>query len=179
MSPWWSCVQMRPAEPPTPADVAAVSAQLGRPARDVVAVASRCPCGLPDVVSTAPRLRDGTPFPTFFYLTCPRLNSAISTLESEGMMAGMQQRLGHDEQLAGQYRRAHDAYLRARSQHGAVPEIDGISAGGMPDRVKCLHVLVGQSLAMGPGVNPLGDEALAELGRRGVLHRTTPCVEVS
>ena len=170
---------MPPADPPAPGDVAAVSAQLGRPARDIVAVASRCPCGLPDVVSTAPRLRDGTPFPTFFYLTCPRLTSAISTLESEGMMAAMQQRLGQDEELAGQYRRAHEAYLQARARHGDVTEIDGISAGGMPDRVKCLHVLVGQSLAMGPGVNPFGDEALAELRRRGVLDRTTPCVEVS
>jgi hypothetical protein len=44
-----------------------------------------------------------------------------------------------------------------------VPEIDGISAGGMPSRVKCLHVLVGHALAAGPGVNPLGDEALAML----------------
>ncbi len=169
---------MPPAEPPSPADVAAVSAQLGRPARDVVVVASRCPCGLPDVVSTAPRLRDGTPFPTFFYLTCPRLTSAISTLESEGVMAAMQQRLAQDEDLARQYRQAHDVYLQERAHHGDVAEIDGVSAGGMPDRVKCLHVLVGQSLAMGPGVNPFGDEALAELRRRGVLDRTEPCVEV-
>ena len=39
-------------------------------------------------------------------------------------------------------------------------EIEGISAGGMPSRVKCLHVLVAHSLAVGPGVNPLGDEAV-------------------
>ena len=41
-----------------------------------------------------------------------------------------------------------------------MPEIAGVSAGGMPDRVKCLHVLAGQSLAQGRGVNPLGDEVL-------------------
>ena len=45
---------------------------------------------------------------------------------------------------------------------GDVPEIDGVSAGGMPDRVKCLHALVGHALAAGPGVNPLGDEAVAD-----------------
>lgn len=166
------------ADVPTEADLAAVSAQLGRPARDVLAVASRCPCGLPEVVSTAPRLRDGTPFPTFFYVTCPRLNSAISTLESEGLMAGMQQRLEQEPDTAEQYRHAHREFLRARDEHGQVPEIAGVSAGGMPDRVKCLHVLVGQSLAMGPGVNPFGDEALAELRTRGVLDRRTPCVEL-
>ena len=94
-------------------------------------------------------------------------------------MALMQDRLAHEPDTAGAYRRAHEEYLRARQAHGQVPEIDGISAGGMPDRVKCLHVLVGQSLAMGPGVNPFGDEALAELRRRGVLDRRQACVEVS
>lgn len=168
---------MPPAEHVAAADVEVVSAQLGRPARDIVAVASRCQCGLPDVVSTAPRLDDGTPFPTFFYLTCPRLNAAISTLESEGWMARMQARLAEEPETAAAYARAHEAYLTARGECGEVPEIEGISAGGMPDRVKCLHVLVAQSLAQGPGVNPFGDEALAELRARGV-RRDFPCVEV-
>jgi hypothetical protein len=170
---------MRRAESPSPADIAAVSAQLGRPARDVVAIASRCDCGLPQVVSTSPRLEDGTPFPTFFYLTCPRLNAAISTLESEGWMARMQARLADDPEVAEQYARAHRRYLRAREEYGQVAEIAGVSAGGMPERVKCLHVLVGQSLAMGPGVNPFGDEALALLRERGVLGRPQPCVVVA
>ena len=111
---------MPPAERVGAADEVAVSAQLGRPARNLIAVASRCPCGLPDVVSTAPRLADGTPFPTFFYVTCPRLNSAISTLESEGLMALMQDRLAHEPDTAGAYRRAHEEYLRARQEHGQV-----------------------------------------------------------
>ncbi len=170
---------MPPAEAPAPADVEAVSRQLGRPARGVLAVASRCECGLPQVVSTSPRLPDGTPFPTFFYVTCPRLNAAISTLESEGFMASMQSRLSEEPETAQAYRRAHDLYLLARGQHGDVAEIDGISAGGMPDRVKCLHVLVGQSLAQGPGVNPFGDEALQELRARGVLGSRAACVETS
>jgi hypothetical protein len=162
--------------PPSDADLAAVSGQLGRPARDVVAVASRCSCGLPDVVSTAPRLADGTPFPTFYYVTCPALTSAISTLESEGLMAQMQQRLAEEPDTAAAYRKAHERYLDAREAHGEVPEISGISAGGMPDRVKCLHVLVGQALAEGPGVNPFGDEALALLDERGLVNRRR-CVE--
>lgn len=149
--------------PPADADIAAVSRQLGRPARDVLTVASRCPCGLPDVVATAPRLSDGTPFPTLYYLSCPRLNAAISTLESDGVMARMQERLTEDPDLAAHYRRAHEQYLAARRRFGEVAEIEGISAGGMPDRVKCLHVLVAHALAEGPGVNPLGDEALAML----------------
>ncbi|GAA4357023.1 DUF501 domain-containing protein [Angustibacter luteus] len=145
------------------ADLAAVEAQLGRRPRGVVAVAHRCPCGNPDAVETAPRLDDGTPFPTTFYLTCPRLTGAISTLESSGLMAEMTARLDDDPELAARYRAAHEDYLRRRALLGDVPEIAGTSAGGMPTRVKCLHVLVGHALAAGPGVNPFGDEALEAL----------------
>jgi hypothetical protein len=140
-----------------------VREQLGRPPRAIRAVAHRCPCGNPDVVETASRLPDGTPFPTLYYLTCPKAASLISTLEASGLMRQMTQRLQTDVELAAGYRAAHQAYLSERERHGAVPEIAGISAGGMPDRVKCLHVLVAHSLAAGPGVNPLGDEALAQL----------------
>ena len=74
---------------PTPEDIDAIAIQLGRRPRDVHEVSYRCPCGKPGVVSTPPRLSDGTPFPTFYYATCPRLTAAISTLETTGMMAEM------------------------------------------------------------------------------------------
>lgn len=145
-------------------DIACIERQLGRPPRGVHAIAHRCLCGKPDVVETVPRLADGTPFPTFYYATCPKLTGAISTLESSGLMAEMNAALEIDAELAGAYRAAHDDYLAARAALGiSVPEIDEISAGGMPTRVKCLHVLVAHSLATGPGVNPLGDQALARL----------------
>ncbi len=143
-----------------PADEAIVAAQLGRTPRGIHAVGHRCPCGNPDVVVTEPRLPDGTPFPTAFYLTCPRAASRIGTLEGSGLMREMQDRLASDADLAAAYRAAHEAYLAAREALGEVPEIAGVSAGGMPDRVKCLHVLAAQALAAGRGVNPLGDEVL-------------------
>ena len=146
------------------ADLAAVRSQLGRVPRGVAAVAHRCPCGHPDVLRTEPRLPDGTPFPTTYYATCPRLTGAISTLETSGMMREMTERLDRDPELASAYAAAHEDYLRRRGELGDVAEIEGVSAGGMPSRVKCLHVLVGHSLAVGPGVNPLGDEALEALG---------------
>jgi hypothetical protein len=145
-------------------DEEAIAAQLGREPRAIHAVAHRCPCALPDVVTTEPRLPDGTPFPTTFYLTCPRAASMIGTLEGSGLMKEMEARLGVDEELATSYAAAHRAYLADRSALGEVEEIEGISAGGMPDRVKCLHVLAAHALAAGPGVNPLGDEVLALLG---------------
>jgi len=79
-------------------------------------------------------------------------------------MREMEERLAVDDALRRQYLDAHERYLAERRRLGEVPEIDGISAGGMPRRVKCLHVLVGQALANGPGVNPFGDEALEAVG---------------
>ena len=148
----------------TQADLDCIEAQLGRIPRDVHAIGYRCPCGKPAVVETPPRLSDGTPFPTYYYATCPRLTGAISTLESTGLMGEMNERLAIDAELAGSYAAAHDDYLAARAALKMdVPEVEGISAGGMPDRVKCLHSLVAHSLCAGPDVNPLGDEALAKL----------------
>ncbi len=144
-------------------DGAVVAAQLGRTPRAIRAVAHRCPCGNPDVIETSPRLADGTPFPTLYYLTCPKAAAAVGTLEASGLMREMTARLRADAALAAAYRAAHESYLARREEIGHVPEIAGVSAGGMPNRVKCLHVLVGHALAAGPGVNPLGDEALAAL----------------
>jgi hypothetical protein len=159
-----------------PRDAAAVEAQLGRPPRAAIAVAHRCPCGLPDVVKTRPRLEDGTPFPTLYYLTCPAATSAIGTLEASGLMREMTARLADDPELAAAYTAAHEDYLRTRDAIEVVPEIAGTSAGGMPRRVKCLHVLAGHALAAGPGVNPLGDETLELLGP---WWRKGPCVRVA
>ena len=145
-------------------DEAVIGAQLGRPPRAIHAVGHRCPCGNPDVVATEPRLEDGTPFPTTFYLTCPRAASMIGSLEASGLMKEMSDRIEADPDLAEAYAKAHEAYLEFRESIGHVPEISGVSAGGMPTRVKCLHVLAGQSLAQGRGVNPLGDEVLDLLG---------------
>jgi len=163
-------------EPATEADLAAVAEQLGRTPRGTRAVAHRCPCGAPDVVETTPRLADGTPFPTLFYLTCPRATAACSRLESAGLMKEMAARLATDADLAARYEAAHEDYLRRRAAIGEVPEIAGISAGGMPGRVKCLHVHLGHALAAGPGVNPFGDEVL-ELIEPWWL--AGPCTEVA
>ncbi|HET6758859.1 MAG TPA: DUF501 domain-containing protein [Propionibacteriaceae bacterium] len=157
----------------TAVDEAIIRAQLQRPPRGVAGIAYRCRCGKPAVVLTRPRLDDGTPFPTLYYLTCPQAVAACSALESQGLMAQMTQRLSDDRDLAQAYRRAHDHYLVDREQLESVPEITGISAGGMPDRVKCLHALVAHSLAAGEGLNPLGDEALRKVGM--FWHR--PCLD--
>lgn len=151
-----------PVDPIAPADWDAVAAQLGRPPRGLQGVAHRCRCGQPAVVTTSPRLGDGTPFPTLYYLTCARLTGLVGSIEASGAMREMTQRLEADAELAASYRRAHEAYLAERD--ALEPLGTDVSAGGMPDRVKCLHVHVAHALAAGHGANPFGDEVLAQLG---------------
>ena len=147
---------------------AVVAAQLGRAPRGLRAVAHVCPCGRPDVVETAPRLPDGTPFPTLYYLTCPRAAAAVSRLEAAGLMKTMTARLAEDAELRAAYQAAHDGYVARRRDAaqaaGLEPLPDGTqSAGGMPARVKCLHALLAHELAV-PGANPFGREAAEAAG---------------
>jgi hypothetical protein len=143
------------------ADWEAVAAQLGRVPRALRSVAHRCPCGLPSVVRTSPRLPDGTPFPTLYYLTCRRLASLVGRIEASGAMREMTDRLATDPALAAAYRAAHESYLAERD--AVEPLGTQVSAGGMPGRVKCLHVHVAHALARGPGINPFGDEVVAQI----------------
>ena len=160
-------------EPAAPADLETVAAQLGRTPRGTRFVAHRCRCGNPDAVETTPRLPDGTPFPTLYYLTCPRAVAECSRLESALVMKEQNERLAADPELAAAYASAHVDYLARREAAGHVAEIAGVSAGGMPTRVKCLHVHLAHRLAAGPGVNPIGDETLAMVD---AWWRGGPCV---
>ena len=141
-------------------DLETLAEPLGRTPRGVVGIAARSGWGRPGGGRTAPRLENGTPFPTTFYLTSPGAVAAASTLEANGVMKEMSERLTEDEELAAAYRRAHEHYLAQREALGHVEEIDGISAGGMPTRVKCLEVMVGLARAAGRGVTRRGVRAL-------------------
>jgi uncharacterized protein len=162
---------------PAAADLVVIGQQLGRAPRAVMAIAHRCPCGLPDVVQTAPRLPDGTPFPTLYYLTCPRAAAVVSGLEASGLMREMTGRLQADPALRQQHAAAHRDYLARRAaaelQAGVAPLPAGTqSAGGMPARVKCLHALAAHELAAA-GSNPLGAETVRLAGE---WWHAGPCV---
>ena len=149
-----------PFDPVTDDDIVVVSAQLGRPARNVIGIAARCACGVPTVVATAPRLESGEPFPTLYYLCHPAATASISRLEASHVMTEFGDLLSSDDTLRSAYTAAHRSYLADRDSIEVVPEIAEISAGGMPKRIKCLHALSAHALAVGPGVNPIGDLAL-------------------
>lgn len=119
-----------------PDDRAILTAQLGRDPRGLVGIGARCACGAPAVTITYPRLPDGSPFPTVFYLSYPWLVREISRIESAGEMVSYNERLAADPEYAAAHARAHDSYVERRDVMDEVPEIAGKSAGGMPDRVE-------------------------------------------
>ncbi|MDU0478232.1 DUF501 domain-containing protein [Staphylococcus chromogenes] len=141
------------------ADLAAVTEQLGREPRGVVEISYYAPDGTPGVIKTVPRLEDGTPFPTLYYLTDPRLTAEASRLEVAHVMKWMQARLAESEELQQDYRAAHEHFLAERNKMEDLGT--DFSGGGMPDRVKCLHVLIAYALAEGPDRVRFGTEAVA------------------
>ena len=144
------------AAPADDATVAVLSAQLGRPARGRPAVMHRCGHGLPTVVRVDPRLEDGTPFPTTFWLACPLLRSAVGRMEADLEMVRLNERLAEDDALRDEYAATAERYVAFRDELGEPgPPLEGSpTAGGMPKRVKCLHVHLAHHLATGD--NPIG-----------------------
>jgi len=132
-------------------DRVTVAVQLGRDPRGTLDVVARCQYGLPLVIRTSPRLDDGSPFPTLYYLTCPVAARQIGRLEAAGTMRDMERRLEEDEQLRAAYVSAHERYMAQRDAISVLDE--SASAGGMPLRVKCLHALYAHERADG---NPIG-----------------------
>jgi uncharacterized protein len=129
-----------------------VEAQLGRPARGSLAIAARCRYGLPAVVRTVPYLPDGTPFPTLYWLTCPAARVAVGRLEAAGWNAALSDRVAADQELAEAHADAHASYLAQRDAIGRIQGDPGV--GGLPNRVKCLHVLYAHEVAT--GTDPVG-----------------------
>ncbi len=147
-------------EPPDERDRAVVEVQLGRPVRGRWSVADRCHLGVPMVIENHPRLDDGSPFPTLFWLTCPLLAKRASMLESRGYMTEVTGRLRREDRLRERLAAAIARYKARRDRHEVVP----VSAppGGGPDRVKCLHAHLAQELADPP--KPIGALVLADAG---------------
>jgi hypothetical protein len=124
------------------------------------------------VIENHPRLEDGSPFPTLFWLTCPILLKRVSRLEGAGWMTELGEDIARDPTLRERFERTLHAYRARRDEHEPI-EDSGAPPGGGPDRVKCLHAHVAHELAAPP--NPIGARALA---RAGWPDCVAPCVEV-
>lgn len=135
-----------------------VAEQIGRDPRGAIEVVARCVYGLPAVVRTSPKLDDGSPFPTLYYLVCPVAVRAIGRLEATGTMKRYEGLLATDEEVRASYAAADARY---RAERDAIVDLGPTqTAGGMPKRVKCLHALYAHELA---DSNPIGALVRAEI----------------
>ena len=150
-------------------DEQVVGAQLGRPPRGRWAVARRCHLHVPMVIENHPRLDDGAPFPTTFWLTCPLLVKRAGRLEAAGWMRAVNRRLDEDDALRARLRGALESYRRRRDGHEDIGDV--APPGGGPERVKCLHAHLAHELADGP--NAVGALTLAATGFPDCVR---PCV---
>jgi hypothetical protein len=150
-------------------DIAVVEWQLGRRPRAVRGIAVRCPFGRPAVTEQEPYDRDGEPFPTTYYLTCPHLVAAVARIEAAGGVERWTEDATRDPVLLESLERATREQRHLRRElaagqigrdHGASLEL-GIGGARTPERLKCLHAHVAFALAR-PGY-VLGARMLAEL----------------
>ena len=123
-------------------DRAVVAVQIGRPPRSTIDVVARCHLGLPVVIAVPPRLDDGTPFPTRYWLTCPLAVRRIGRREAIGGVRAAEERIDQDPVLAARHRAATERYAAERDSHLAptntAPRPSG-GIGGARAGVKCLH----------------------------------------
>jgi hypothetical protein len=150
-------------------DLAIVERQLGRAPRAFRRVAVRCPHGTPAVTEQDPYGADGAPFPTTYYLTCPRLVAAVARIEAAGGVERWGRTAAEDPLLADSLAAATQLQREIRrdlaggrtgSDAGASLEL-GIGGSRSPANLKCLHAHVAFALA-NPGYE-LGDRILAEV----------------
>ena len=124
------------------------------------------------VIESHPRLDDGSPFPTTFWLTCPVLVRRIGTIEARGWMNEMNERLASSDATRDRLQAAIDRYRERRDSHERIEE-SGSPPGGGPDRVKCAHAHVAQELTQ--SMNPVGAAALSQTGYPDCV---APCFSV-
>ena len=147
-----------------------IAAQLGREPRAFLRVALRCPFGFPAVTEQSPYDKDGKPFPTGYYLTCPHLVASVARLEAAGGVERWSEAVQGSRRLAWSLRLANRKQRRRRKRlaRSLKPFLDGgdslglgIAGTGNRDQLKCLHAHVAFALA-NPGYK-LGELITGEL----------------
>lgn len=160
-------------------DAAIVEAQIGRPLRAASEVVSRCPLGLPVVVSVPPLLDSGEPFPTRHWLCCPLAHRRIARLEARGDVRAFDARAKSDPAFGQALEAAHQRYARERD--ALIPTDAPLrprgGVAGSRGGVKCLHAHYADWRAHeGPAPTPVGPEVAEAIEP---LDCTTPCVRIS
>ncbi len=144
----------------TAADVAELTALLGRPPQADFEVVVRTREGRPVVIRNAPLLDDGTPMPTRYWLVDPDLCRAVSQLESAGGVRAAKAAVDPAELAAAHRAYAAERDAALRPAHSGPRPHGGV--GGTRAGVKCLHAHYAHHLAGGD--DPVGRWVEERLG---------------
>lgn len=138
-----------------------IEKQLKRKPLGVRRVVLRCEHNFPVVIQNSCEI-DGKPFPTLFWLVCPKLCKEISRLEAQGWIDRFERMINEDQEFAKAYVEAHMRVKKLRDElltNENLREIlSHVGSGGIQDlkTVKCLHLHVADYLA---GIdNPVGSK---------------------
>ncbi len=163
---------MPAAETLSESDVEILRRRLKLHPRHVTRVVRRDRAGAPQVIEYYPLSlnRDGSikaPYPTLYWLTCPRIIRRLAVLEYEGWIRRLQGMMRDDDAMRAAYHDSHRQYVERRWAALTPEHRDEIVArgwgkfylengiGGIAgwDYVKCLHLHFAHHLA---GDNVLG-----------------------
>ena len=150
-------------------DLEIVRRQLKRDIDNFRKVVKRCKWGFPVVIESLPE-KEGKPFPTLYWLTCPHLRKEVAKLESKGWIRKFEEIIKKDEIFREKLVRAHLQVAKRREaliKNDKVREaLRGVGSGGIRDltKVKCLHLHLADFLA---GVeNPVGEMVWIMIDKR-------------
>lgn len=157
---------------PTEQQLLQIEHQLGRKPRGIVRVAAEGHNHVPLVLQMR-SLVDDQPFPTLYWLSSKTLCKAIGTIETQGWVKTIEERLATDKTLCDRYLQDQKAYIEKRWQQmdsedkqrieqlGFSELFSRYGIGGITqwDKVRCLHMQYAHHLVDGNVIGALMDEA--------------------
>jgi len=152
-------------------DIEIIRAQIGREPQGIVRIAARATNGVPLVLQMR-SIVDDKPFPTLYWLCSKDLHKAIGTIETQGWVKQIEQRIQEDEVLKAQFYTNHQQYVQKRNEQmqsedkaliaerGFSELFERYGIGGISqwDKVRCLHMQYAHHLVDGNVIGQLLDE---------------------
>lgn len=150
---------------------AKVAEQIGREPKGLIRVVKETDQGIPLVVQMR-SLVDDVPFPTLYWLTSKTLCKAIGTIETQGWVKYVEQRIQDDDELRSAFLQNQQDYVAKRwelmrsedksriEELGFTEMFEKYGIGGISqwDKVRCLHMQYAHHLADGNVIGALMDQ---------------------
>lgn len=142
-------------------DITVVEKQLKRTTASDFRVVFRCDKNFPAVIRNKELTRDGRPFPTPFWLTCPALKKDIARIEAAGGLESFQIKLEENDAARAELL-DRERLIRQSRANLNIPGADvGLTGNREPLRLKCLHAHTADFLA--GEQNPIGRLVMKEI----------------